>query len=157
MSLLPTVPEGEVKVDILTNLQGKYSVVSYKFFDERGALNTGMLNRQGCSKQEIQEIVHHHCAIYLAKKAMKELNPEKDRPDLRMYASGIEQIEYQLQGLWRFPQKKSHHIQWFRLPHCKCPNMDNADMWGVDERIINCDCPIHGKGVLLDDAKTLEP
>ena len=63
----------------------------------------------------------------------------------REIADKIEQLEFNLQRLWGFPESKLHHRYWSRLQMCLCNanSMDNLDDFGY-RRTIRMDCPIHG-------------
>lgn len=60
-------------------------------------------------------------------------------------ADKIEQLEFNLQRLWGFPESKLHHRYWSRLDMCLCnaDSMDNLDDRGY-RRTIRRDCPVHG-------------
>ena len=60
----------------------------------------------------------------------------------------IQQLEYQLQALWKFPTNSDYHTHWYKIHDCSCPNMDNYDLAGLDKRWINSKCKYHGE---LDD------
>lgn len=59
-------------------------------------------------------------------------------------ADKIEQLEFNLQRLWGFPESQMHHRYWSRLQMCLCnaDSMDNLDDRGY-RRTIRLDCPIH--------------
>lgn len=57
----------------------------------------------------------------------------------------IEDIEYSLQGIWKFERNASYHTHWIEIKGCTCPKMDNADHWPTG-RIVVSDCPYHWKG-----------
>lgn len=63
---------------------------------------------------------------------------------LKEYAHEIECIEFEMQKAWRFPQDRTYH-EWFKVPKCTCPKMDNSNNRGTNQRIIVMDCPIHGQ------------
>jgi len=69
---------------------------------------------------------------------------ETDREKLHDMAIEIEDIEFELQDAWKLPRDKRYHTWWFKLPKCECPKLDNSDMIGIDMRIINESCPLHG-------------
>lgn len=56
----------------------------------------------------------------------------------------IEDIEFTLQGLWRFDRNKDFHTHWIEIKGCTCPKMDNRDHWGTG-RIVISDCKWHWK------------
>lgn len=67
-------------------------------------------------------------------------NPEKyDYP-----VKTIEDMEFALQGIWRFTRSVDHHTHWIDIKGCTCPRMDNQDHWGTG-RITISDCPHHWK------------
>lgn len=39
----------------------------------------------------------------------------------------IEDIEFTLQGLWKFTRDVNFHTHWIDINGCKCPKMDNQD------------------------------
>ena len=57
----------------------------------------------------------------------------------------IEDIEFTLQGIWKFPRDVNYHTHWLEIKGCTCPPMDNADHWPTG-RITVSDCPYHWKG-----------
>ena len=63
----------------------------------------------------------------------------------RGIADKIEQLEFNLQRLWGFPESKMHHKYWSQLSMCLCNanSMDNLDDRGY-RRVIRLDCPLHG-------------
>lgn len=62
----------------------------------------------------------------------------------RGIADKIEQLEFNLQRLWGFPESQIHHRYWSKLNMCLCNanSMDNTDDFGY-RRTIRLDCPIH--------------
>ncbi len=57
----------------------------------------------------------------------------------------IEDLEYSLQGLWKFPRDFSYHTHFLEIKDCKCPRLDNFERRGYG-RITNMACHWHGKG-----------
>ena len=55
----------------------------------------------------------------------------------------MENLEFELQKNWNFPQDKLFHTWWNKFSGCTCPKMDNAERFGF-EKIIVTDCPFHG-------------
>lgn len=54
----------------------------------------------------------------------------------------IEDIEYSLQGLWKFPRDSSYHTHWLEIKGCTCPRLDNQDYLGFGKIRVS-DCPWH--------------
>lgn len=69
----------------------------------------------------------------------------------REIANKIEQLEFNLQRLWGFPESQMHHRYWSRLDMCLCNanSMDNIDDFGY-RRTIRLDCPIHSADLAKD-------
>lgn len=65
---------------------------------------------------------------------------------LKSLAAELQQIEFDMQKAWHFPQDHTFH-EWYAIPGCRCPKMDNAEARGVDRRIYSGACPIHGQGI----------
>jgi hypothetical protein len=55
-----------------------------------------------------------------------------------------EMCQFELQSLWGFKEDSSFHEFW-TLPQCQCPVMDNRENKGYYRRIINLGCPLHGR------------
>lgn len=56
----------------------------------------------------------------------------------------IEDVEFTLQGLWRFDRSKNHHTHWIDIKGCTCPKLDNQEQWGTGCITVS-DCPWHWK------------
>lgn len=56
----------------------------------------------------------------------------------------IEDIEFTLQGLWKFTRDVNYHTHWIEIKGCTCPKMDNQERWGTG-RITVSTCPWHWK------------
>lgn len=56
----------------------------------------------------------------------------------------IEDMEYTLQGIWKFPRDNKFHTHWMEIRGCTCPKMDNKDpLYFGRGKIIVSDCPWH--------------
>lgn len=56
----------------------------------------------------------------------------------------IEDIEFTLQGLWKFERDVNYHTHWIDIEGCKCPKMDNRGHAGTG-RITTSECKWHWK------------
>jgi hypothetical protein len=56
----------------------------------------------------------------------------------------LQDLEFKLQENWNFSRDVNFHSYWFKIPGCSCPKLDNAEMIGIDRRIVNHDCRFHG-------------
>ena len=65
------------------------------------------------------------------------------RADYDIISDKVTELEFELQGLWGFPQDKEFHRYWLSVGHCECPPLDNLERLGYG-RIINLRCGVHG-------------
>ena len=72
------------------------------------------------------------------------MDKEDDIKDLRCLARIVTGIEYKLQGLWGFPRDEKYH-EWYLVPRCTCPVLDNMDSRGTNYTVVDVQCLIHGK------------
>jgi hypothetical protein len=71
---------------------------------------------------------------------------ESDDPStLKELARQVEAIEFELQANWGFDVNASFH-EWYDVPKCRCPKLDNRERRGTGYSVIATDCPIHGGG-----------
>jgi len=103
--------------------------------------NSFLVKKQGLSEEEVKLIVLKHEE---REKVFEQMERIEDPRMLHSFASLVELIEFELQKLWKFPQDAQQHCWWFRVPHCRCPKLDNAERVGTGQRVINGDCPVHG-------------
>ena len=104
-------------------------------------LNQNIVARNNVSPNSQLEL----CALYDKLEALiEEGNATLSVEENRRIADEIEQLEFNLQRLWGFPESKMHHKYWSQLSICLCNanSMDNTDDWG-HRRTIRLDCPIH--------------
>jgi hypothetical protein len=109
-------------------------------------LNFYLINKQGLNVNDVAELEGLHKSLTMIFGVMKELDPtDSDHVNqLHEFVPVIESIEFNMQRVWKFPLTRERHTWWFKVPHCKCPKLDNAEpSW--PGRIINGDCPVHGK------------
>lgn len=55
----------------------------------------------------------------------------------------IEDTEFTLQGLWKFPRDDKFHTHWIDIKGCSCPKMDNGERAGAG-KIVRVGCKWHG-------------
>ncbi len=109
-------------------------------------LSKQLIDKQELLEEDVKEIEDlHHQKDFLFE-LMKELDPQyitHDRMVAKLYANLLESLEYNMQRVWKFEQNQEYHSWWYKIPHCKCPKMDNADPLYSGRRIISGDCVIH--------------
>lgn len=79
--------------------------------------------------------------------ALAELKADPDRY-IEMGVDPVRQvvdIEYTLQGLWKFSRDAAYHIHWMDLKGCTCPKLDNVELFGFDQRVNDSKCKWHGE------------
>lgn len=81
-------------------------------------------------------------AIHVVLRNVKD-NPEQYDNPVQL----IEDIEFTLQGLWKFPRDINYHLHWMHIKGCTCPKMDNTDFvfFGAG-KLTASDCPWHWEG-----------
>lgn len=107
-------------------------------------LNENLAERQGVTDQEMITLVDLHqqkLAIF------EQMHAVSDPYELRRLAGLVETIEFELQKNWHFPQDAKFH-EWYKVPNCTCPKMDNEDRRGTSYRVTDAKCPIHGEPLL---------
>lgn len=114
-------------------------VVEYKG-KEALILNKRLLDRQNCWTNLDKLKALHQERLYIYD-LMSDLESNDDL--LLMYDALCRQIQFELQEAWGFELDESFHYFWIR-PHCTCPVLDNQDLMGIDRKIINSNCPLHG-------------
>lgn len=104
-------------------------------------LNERLAERQGVTDQEMITLVDLHqqkLAIF------GQMHAISDPYELRRLAGLVETIEFEMQKNWHFPLDKTFH-EWYNVPNCTCPIMDNEERRGTTYQIIDAKCPIHGE------------
>lgn len=104
-------------------------------------LNESLAERQGVTDQEMINLVqlHQEKLTYFS-----TMGGTTDRAELRRLAGLVETIEFEMQKNWHFPLNADFH-EWYNVPNCTCPKMDNEDRRGTPYRVVDAKCPIHGE------------
>lgn len=67
---------------------------------------------------------------------------------IELVMNKLHKLELDMQLVIGLPQDPAYHTWWMRPKCCTCPKMDNLDpAYFGGGRIINSDCPLHGKTV----------
>jgi hypothetical protein len=105
------------------------------------SLNSALILRQKVNLAGVEQLK----LLHATKLDIFEKMENENRPNiLKAYAKVVEEIEIALQTEWNFAPNINFH-EWYKVPKCKCPKMDNHDLRGTDRRVISQLCPIHGK------------
>lgn len=97
-----------------------------------------LLNREGKMEIHLLQSMIKQCNILISLAAQ-----EGDKVKLKQFSELLESIEDSLQLSWGFAVDRTRHIHWLNNVDCKCPKLDNQDMWGTGERIYSGNCPVH--------------
>lgn len=109
----------------------------------KSCLNSNLIKKQDLNEDQIDKIADLHAFL---EETMNKMDALKDGDviELRELRDEVERLEFALQDAWGFPQDKNFHSWWYRVPHCRCPKLDNQDWYGTKFRITVANCPIHG-------------
>ena len=106
-------------------------------------LNHRLVEQTSLTDAEVINIKVLHKIRLAIIEYMKQLDPKEDLQELKnLYKLYIDN-QYDLQLAWGFTADPSYH-DWFEVPHCTCPKMDNRERKGTKYQIYNQDCPFHG-------------
>jgi len=72
------------------------------------------------------------------------------RESIMKLASDITTNEFKIQEAFNFEPNTDFHRFW-EMPKCKCPIMDNQDLFGINRNIYVEDCDIHGKHTWVEE------
>ena len=141
--------------DFLDKLQNQSAekIIAEKKFDldvkykdqVESHLNPSLVLKQKLTQEDIDEIKRLHVIRLELFDYMRKPEVARDRDLLRHCVQGMEDIEFCMQMAWKFDKDRSKHTWWYQVPNCECPMIDNHDLFGIDRRIINQDCPCHGR------------
>jgi hypothetical protein len=112
----------------------KGQVVSY--------LNAGWIDSKGLTPEDVKELQQSHSDL---RDVYDMMEATDDVKELRKLAIMVTDIEFKQQLLWKFPMDRTMH-NWYKVPKCTCPKMDNMDARGTEYWIVSGDCPIHRDG-----------
>jgi translation initiation factor 2 beta subunit (eIF-2beta)/eIF-5 len=106
----------------------------------KSILNSRLIQQQGLTEDDVDELKKLHIEKLIV---LDLINSTDNKIALKNYVHVIELIEFALQKVWKFEQNRNYH-DWFDVPKCMCPKLDNYDNKGIDIRIITLECPLHG-------------
>lgn len=102
--------------------------------------NQDLIKRQGLVEEDIKELDKTYETL---KNLFLQAQEATDSKQLAVIAMQVEQVEFELQRIWKFEQNDAMHTYWCQIPHCECPIMDNRDLFGTGKRIYSASCPVH--------------
>jgi hypothetical protein len=118
-----------------------YTVVYKK--KPRSILNRRLIIEKKVTEEQLERILSLHVEKLKLFDSMTKLDPEKNISLLMEKAKIFEGIEFSLQENWNFDKNSDFH-EWYSVPHCGCPKLDNHDLHGTELRVISGSCLIHG-------------
>lgn len=107
-------------------------------------LNPFLIKQQNLLDDDLEKVINLHNKIH---DLFDEIEECSDVSKYHNYAALLENLEYELQDAWKFERDSSKHCWWYKIPHCKCPKLDNRDRWGINERVISEFCPVHSNNI----------
>lgn len=102
--------------------------------------NNDLAEEQGLSEEEKDELDKTYQKLFDVFEQMKTAEESKDLACLSMK---VEELEFELQRIWKFEVDSKKHTYWYRVPQCTCPKYDNKDLFGSEMRIYDTTCPVH--------------
>lgn len=109
--------------------------------------NPALIRKQGIGSDRVEKILRLHIDRLELVDRMRELDPTKDLQELLDLESKHRENQYALQEAWGFSRDSSMH-DWFEVPHCSCPKMDNRERKGTQYQIRSLDCIYHGSHIV---------
>lgn len=109
-------------------------------------LNQNLVKKQGLSEEDIGyiESLHHKKANLFDEIKFEH---ETAKPyQFEFWVAQLRNLEFRMQDAWGFDIDDRYH-EWYKIPHCTCPMMDNEDYRGTTWAIYSEDCPFHGHKV----------
>lgn len=114
--------------------------VRYANGDFITSLNSDLVKKQKLSADDIELLKSSHVMRAMIFRVMRNTD---NKAVLKRFAKMFKNLEYLQQGLWKFKIDKSFH-QWFDVPKCSCPKLDNRELNGTETCIIDFKCIVHG-------------
>ena len=103
-------------------------------------LNERLIDRQRLTSREVEQIKKVH---FTKSEVFEKMRETSDRVLLRKLAEEVTELEFKLQRLWGFELNKNWH-EWYSVPKCSCPKIDNYELRGQDMKIYSSHCSVHG-------------
>ena len=110
------------------------------------SVNPILIQKQGLDSDRVEKILRLHIDRMELVDRMRELDPTKDLQALLDLELKHRENQYALQEAWGFSRDRSMH-DWFEVPHCACPKMDNRERKGTQYQIRSLDCIYHGSQI----------
>jgi len=121
------------------NFEEKY-IVRTSSGEPVTVVNPELVKQQNISDDELALLKESHALLY---EIYSDMARTDDKTTLRALASKCTEIEFIQQRLWHFDEDATFH-NWYKVPNCTCPMLDNMERRGTPYQIINHNCIIHG-------------
>lgn len=103
------------------------------------SLNEELIKTQNC--EENREAI---LKLHVKRNTIVELMEVVDDMEfLKLSDKKLDELEIELQKLWKFPKNKNY-IAFWRRPKCNCPSMDNEDAYPTGYYYRSSNCILHG-------------
>lgn len=117
----------------------RLAVVDKETGQSYGYLNRYLVHRQNVSDEELAKLIELHVQL---QRTYQQMEQTDDVHLLRELAAECTEIEFQQQKNWHFTLDANFH-NWYKVPKCDCPKMDNDDRKGTKYHVYNVNCIIH--------------
>jgi hypothetical protein len=109
-------------------------------------LNTHLIKKQKLTSKDVEGLNQLHASrleLFQEFKKAKTLNEQ----EIQELVLELEDLEFNMQWVWKFNEDKNFHTWWHEVPNCSCESYMN--LFGRP-RVINNKCIIHGSNLEND-------
>ena len=152
MQKLSQIVHGDEEHYIHTAEELKFLVEEHDIFlanmnFEAVGFNKNLVERQKINEEGIKKLTLLNILKALVNNSINDYDQyeHEELMIMRRLSDLIYPMENLAQLLWKFDIDGNKHTWWYQLDACKCPVMDNQDMFGLDRKYINMNCPLHGE------------
>lgn len=104
-------------------------------------LSLYLIEKQNLTQEQVDIIKNLHIKKYKLYKQCEDIEYAK-KNSLKLDKK-ITKVEFDLQKAWSFPQDINYHKFW-NIPNCKCPKIDNEDVYPSGYYARSGNCVLHG-------------
>ena len=131
--------------------------MEYKVKDKNGKvrweINEELAKERGLKQTDLFDLGECYRTKESIEQTIKSIVSFPSRNDRTRFNSIIQKLleawrenEFVMQEIWKFGRNKDFHRE-YTIPGCKCPKLDNEDLYGTSNRMYSGACPVHGGGL----------
>ncbi len=109
------------------------------------ALNAHLAKGQKCTDEQMKILIGLHNAKLDLFDDIEYVLTDEHIPSAEVakeWVDALAEIETEMQRNWNFPLDPNFH-EWYLIPGCTCPTLDNMENRGTEYRVTHMDCIIH--------------